>query len=87
MRGQEENEMLERVREKIAHRIWEVYGDFEEEINSEDLEFADTILSIKAGNHTLKELIEMINKGELFKLADRESKEAGFRRVEPLKGE
>ena len=34
---------------------------------------ADQILDTKAGNHTLKELIEMIDKGELVKLAKDQS--------------
>jgi len=69
MRGQEENKMLERVTKEIDDLLdVAIYGwkDEEQSIKYGTLE---GILSTKAGNHTLKELIEMIDKGELVRLA------------------
>jgi len=54
------------------------------------LEIADEILSIKIGNITLKELIEMIDEGRLVKLSNNQDIDVavtgglGFKKVEPL---
>jgi len=58
--------MLE-IREEIATTLF--YAGVKEDTTETLVNIADEILSCKLGNHTLKELIEMIDKGELVKLA------------------
>ena len=59
--------MIDKVREEIADTIIQNYVD------CESLALADKILSIKLGNITLKELIELYDKGKLVKMADEQS--------------
>ena len=71
MRGQKENEMLE-IREEIAKILVKVIKA-DRKGRQTEFDAVDQILSIKTGNHTLKELIEIIDKGELVKLAKDQS--------------